>query len=47
MVRIRGTSIFSFSGKHVTEGFVDIKVLSEDYQDRSKHVGILTICAYK
>jgi hypothetical protein len=45
LVRIRWMSVLSFSGQNVTEGFIDIKELHKDDQDRSKHVGILTNCA--
>jgi hypothetical protein len=47
MVYIRGMSILSFSGQHVTDGFIDIKVLPEDDRVRSKHVIILTNCTEK
>ena len=46
-VRIRGMSILSVSDQYTTEGFIDIKELSEDDQDRSKLFGILTSFAQK
>ena len=45
MVCIWGKSNLYFSGKNVTEGFIDFEEISEDDQDRLKHVGILTNCA--
>jgi len=44
MALIWGTSILGFINQAGTEPYTDIQNLPVDDQDRSKHVGIFTIC---